>query len=142
MLSTTYFVTIFLLAIFITISIILIRNRNATPLKKAWNSYIGMSIVHGVLFLGMMLSLPLTFPSFLSTSNYETQIENLQDVQTELKRQRNEIEILRNQIDQMREIIWTFGFIMILFAPLIYYNLFKSNLEIEKLTDKRMGSFD
>ncbi len=29
-----------------------------------------------------------------------------------------------------------------LFAPMLYYNVFKYNLEIERLSGKRMGSFD
>jgi hypothetical protein len=69
--------------------------------------------------------LPPTFPSF--SSSKPKKFENLQDAQMELKYQREDIEELKNQLDQTTQTIWVFSYIFLLFAPMLYYNLFKSN---------------
>jgi glucan phosphoethanolaminetransferase (alkaline phosphatase superfamily) len=138
----TYFVYIFLISTLATFGIIWILKRNATPLRRAWIVYSAMYGLHSILFFGIMLTLPSMMPSFSSARSETDGIETIADVKRNLKEQREDIEQLRNQVDQIRETVWFTAFLLTLFAPMLYYNLFKYNLEIEKLSGKRMGSFD
>lgn len=138
----TYLVYVFLISTVAMFGIIWFLKRNATPLRKAWIVYSAMYVLHFVLFFGITLTLPSATPSFPS-AKYETDgIETIADVKSKLKEQREDIEQLRGQADQIRETVWFTAFLLALFAPMLYYNLFKYNLEIEKLSGKRMGSFD
>ena len=142
MLNTSYFTVIFMVLALTIIGVLSILNKNSTPLRKSWNIYTAMYILHAILFLGVMIMLPFTLKS-LPLERHETdEIKTIKDVKEKLKEQREDIEEIRNQLDQTTQTIFTLSLIFLMIAPIIYYNLFKYNLEIEKLSGKRMGSFD
>ncbi len=142
MTEISYFTAIFFPLFLIIVFGLLLINKKANPLRKARNVYFAMYILHAVLFFGLMFTLPFTLGSIPLERNEISEVESIQDVKQKLKEQREDIEKLKNQVDQTRQAIWLFALIFMMLAPFIYYNLFKYNLEIEKLSGKRMGSFD
>ena len=142
MISTTTFVFSFLAAGFVSIVIVFLLNKKADPLQKAWNVYGAMYVMHGILFAGLLLTLPATSSSYSTGSEATLSVKTLEEVSAVLQRQRDEIERVKTQIHETANTILMSAYILALFAPGLYYNLFKYNLEIERLSGKRMGSFD
>lgn len=142
MLSITLFVFIFVAATLLSVAVIRFLNRNADPLRKAWNVYGAMYVLHFLLFLGIVLTLPVTSGSYRSGTATDATIQTMSDVDTELRRQREDIETLKDQLHSTTESVHNLAFLILLFGPILYYNLFKYNLEIERLSGKRMGSFE
>jgi hypothetical protein len=112
------------------------------PLRKAWIVYSVMYVLHFVFFAGIWMSLPTTFPVYRSKVEQVDQIESIPEIKSELKEHRAEIERLTNDLHRTKDSFHIFVFVLTLLGPIVYYNLIKYNLEIEKLSGKRMGSFD
>lgn len=148
MISTTDFVLVVLVCICLLGAILHLLNWKdllnwkAAPLRKAWTVYGAMYILHAIFCAGLFLSLPSTTSSLRSEADKNSVAEPISDVSLELRRQRREIDDLKDQIHSTTQTIFFAAYILALFAPMLYYNLFKYNLEIERLSGKRMGSFD
>jgi hypothetical protein len=112
------------------------------PLRKAWIVYSVMYFLHFVFFAGIWMSLPTTFLVYRSKVEHVDHIESTAEIKNELKAQREEIERLTNDLHRTKDSFYIFVFVLTLLGPMLYYNLIKYNLEIEKLSGKRMGSFD
>lgn len=143
--SVMYFSIIYCVIFAVSLLILTAINRNATSLRKSWNVYVVMLILNGFFFLGLMFFLPYTRQSIGKEFDYNKEIErveNLQDMKSILREQRREINELRDSAHTFRNIFWVFILMSVMFFPTIYYNLIKSNLEIEKLSGKRLGSLD
>ena len=137
------FMVVFSLLFLLSIGILKYLNKNAAALRKAWNVYVAMLILHSIFFFGIQIYLPYTLPSI----NYEykeeiEKSETIQDLKSILVEQRREINELKDSAHTIRNILWAVTLMSIMLLPTIYYNLIKSNLEIEKLSGKRMGSLD
>lgn len=142
MISTSTYGFIFVAACFLSIAVLRILNKKADPLRKAWNVYGAMYFLHFILFAGLYITLPATSPSFRSGSEPIPIVKTVDGLSEELVRQREEIEQLKDHIHSTTQTVLFGAYMLALFAPMLYYNLFKYNLEIEKLSGKRMGSFD
>lgn len=142
MLSITLFIFIFVVATLLSVVVIRFLNRNADPLRKAWNVYSAMYILHFFLFLGIVLTLPVTFGSYRSETPTYAIVQTMSGVDNELRRLRDDIEILKDQLHSTTQSVHYLAYLLLLFGPILYYNFFKYNLEIEKLSGKRMGSLE
>lgn len=143
--SVMYFSMIFCGVSATTLIILKIINRNATLLRKSWNTYISMLILQTVFLMGLLICLPSTLPSIGKNFDYNKEIEraeNLQDMKALLRDQRREINDLKDSSATINKILYVFFMVSCVVLPMIHYNLIKSNLEIEKLSGKRMGSLD
>jgi len=98
--------------------------------------------LHFILFIGIWMARPATFSVYESNVEQIDSIETIAEVTRELKYQRREIEKLTNDVHQINRSFDVFLWVLLLFGPMLYYNLIKYNLEIEKLSGKRMGIFD
>lgn len=136
------FMMIFLLLFFASFLVLFAIAKKYPPLRKAWIIYSVMYAFHFILFGGIWMARPVTFPVYRSKVEQVDAIESIADVKKELKIQREDIESLTNDIYQLNRSLDVFIFVLLLFGPMVYYNLIKYNLEIEKLSGKRMGSFD
>lgn len=143
MISTVTFTLIFCGLLLVGWLIVLVVVKNVLPLKKAWIVYGSMYIFHAILFGGLILTLPGSNVGSRFFERFdEKKIDSIADVKGVLREQHEEIVGLQQQVEQIREVVWTFALLFGMLGPLLYYNLFKYNLEIEKLSDRRMGSFD
>ena len=143
--SVMYFSMIYSGVFAVSLIVLKIINKNATSLRKSWNSYTLMLILQVIFFMGLIICLPLTSPSIGKKFDYNEEIErveNLQDMKSILRDQRREINELKDSTSTFNNIFWVTFFMLAMFFPTIHYNLIKSNLEIEKLSGKRMGSLD
>lgn len=143
--SVMYFGMIYCLVIAVTFIILTAINRNATLLRKSWNIYISMYILQGVFFMGLFICLPSTMPSISREYNYNAEIDQVEmpsETKSILREQRREINDLKDSTATFNKILWVAFFTLAMFFPMIHYNLIKSNLEIERLSGKRMGSLD
>lgn len=137
------FMVIFSILVLLSIFILKFLSINATALRKSWNLYVTMLILHCIFFFGIQIFLPSTLPSMDFDYNEEIKkVETIQDLKSILREQRREINEIKDSSNTIRNILWVFTLISILLLPTIYYNLIKSNLEIERLSGKRMGSLD
>lgn len=141
--TAMYFGAIFSIIVLVGLITIKLLNQNATQLRKSWNIYIVMLSISAIFCMGLLFCLPNTMSSIKYDYNNEiTKIETIQDAKSILIEQRREINELKDSTQTFRNILWVFFSIGAMFFPTIYYNQIKSNLDIEKLSGKRMGSFD
>ena len=142
MLDITTFIFIFIGACCFSIVVVHFLNRKAEPLRKAWNVYGAMSAVHLLLFMGLLLTLPTGFPLYGLDPKETDEIRSVDALHREVQLQAEDIQELKRQLNATRETLHWGLYLLTLFAPMLYYNMFKYNLRIEELSGKRMGSFD
>lgn len=136
------FAFVYFLLFFASFFVLFAIAKKYEPLRKAWIVYSVAYCLHGIFFLGIWMSRPTTFPVYKSRAEQINAIETFDDAKHELNKQRVEIESLTNDIDQLNRSFDVFLWVLILVGPMLYYNLIKYNLDIERLSGKRMGSFD
>jgi hypothetical protein len=141
-LSTSNFTYVFVGACVLSSLIVHLLNKKANPLRKAWNVYSAMYILHFALLVGLLATLPAPGPSSGTDVESIDAAASVADIKQEIRRQREDIDALKNNVYATTQTVYWAFYTLLLFGPLLYYNLIKYNLRIEELSGKRMGSFD
>lgn len=142
MLDSTTFSYIFLVAVFTGVVLLRKLNKHAPPLRRAWNVYGTVYVLHFILFACLVYMLPATQPlSSLDTDEIPANA-TVESLSTVIRQQREHIRRFETSLHSTTQAVHTLALVLLLFGPMLYYNLFKYNLEIERISGKRMGSME